>query len=1505
MRRRFFQLTILITSFVLCAPNVALAASLPSGAAHTTLLAGPVAQTQNIQLTATAAETPASKPAAEPGVRLVKSDENGLVLELATPDFKIERGESDNGPCDLVSVVGYGESGAPGWPRLPATGALVGIPPQARPTITILEAKQAPVAKRYNLCPAPQYIFDIEHPLEEPRLPNLVAVQDATAYSTNEFYPAELAQIVSVGKVRSQSVAQLRFNPFQYNAVSGELHYFQYIRVKLEFAQPKNTLALNIEPVPDEGAFEDVLSQMLVNYGEARQWRDRSSDLGESREITGNSVKLLANQPGYKLLVEQDGLYQVTYAELQTAGMGLGGVDPHTLQLFNQGQQVAIWVEGEADGSFDANDVILFYGQRLNTKHSDTNVYWLTWGITNGLRMASVDGAPGSAAPIPASFWTTMHMETDQWYQSNYPSGSNRDHWYWDLVLSTGSPVSRDYVTTLRPVTAPYSATVRGLLRGYSALTQHHTQIYLNGHLIEDAVWAAASEHPFAKTIPSPYLAEGENTITVVAGIGNSRDYVWVNWFEIDYGAAYSTTRDLFVFDGDQAGVWDYRVNGFTTSTLELLDVTMPSSPARILNAAIQPSGGGYDLTFQHAITSEHRYIALSLAQRLSPLRIERNAPSNLRSSANEADYIIITHADFYTAAQSLAAFRTAQGLRSAVVDVQDIYDEFSYGIYDPESIRSFLGYAYASWMSPAPAYVVLMGDGNYDPKNIYNRGEPSYIPPYLAEVDYWMGETAADNRYVCVSGVDVFPDMHLGRLPVKTSVEASALVAKIVDYEQNPAPGDWNQQVLFVADNPDNAGDFYYYSDVIADYYLPAPYTAQKVYYGRTHTDPTQARNTIISAINEGRLIVNYSGHGSTTGWASENLFRASNISTLANAGKLPLVVSMACLNGYFITPSPSSADYSSMAETFVRTAGKGAIASWSGTGLGLAYDHDFMNRGLFQAIFSNGVVELGPATTLGKLYLYSRTGGGRDQIDEYTLFGDPALRLNVLRADVGITQTVIAPNLPRPGDTITYTLAYSNAGPATAHHVVINAALPDALLNPTVASSGAAVTLHAGSRLVWDVEDLVAGAGGLITVTTFIDPVFVGVFTNIASIATSDVESDEANNTTGPVATTIYVPDLAIDLQSPSVAQAGALVTYTLVYSNIGEAVADGVVISHPLPLNLLNIAVTHTGAGVTAHPGQSFAWDVTDLAQGEGGIITISARVDPAAVGVLVNTANIVGGRLETNPDNNIAEPIVTQILAYDLAIALSGPSTAQAGALVTYTLTYTNSGDAAATGVVITDNLPTTLTNISFDYAGAVARPRAGTSFVWDIADLDTGEGGVITIVATVNATFAGTFANKALIAGAGAESNVQNNASELVSTYVGIPDLAIALRGPFRVKPGSQVVYTLKYANIGDAPAYRVVISDVLPIELVNASFVHKDSGITLKPGTRFVWTVARLAPGEEGVIIIIATIRPRFRGIIYNAASIGSASFEKERANNTALTRVIVGGHYEILAAFK
>jgi uncharacterized repeat protein (TIGR01451 family) len=495
----------------------------------------------------------------------------------------------------------------------------------------------------------------------------------------------------------------------------------------------------------------------------------------------------------------------------------------------------------------------------------------------------------------------------------------------------------------------------------------------------------------------------------------------------------------------------------------------------------------------------------------------------------------MITHSDFQQGLQPLAEhYESLPDLRVKVVDVQDVYDEFSGGILYPGAIRAFLAYALANW-DPAPSYVLLVGDGHYD--YIYNSSSTDleqYLPPYMAVVDPWLGEAATDNRYVSVSGEDAWPDMIIGRFPVNNQTEMQAMVAKTLAYQQGPIPGDWNKKILFVTDNPDDGGQFYDLADEIINDYLPDPYRAEagKIYYGLDpYFDPATTKAAILNTISEGRLMVSYTGHSAISWWAEEQLLRTSDLPSLTNTEIWPIMLPLTCLEGQF---SYRTSGFPSLSETIIRLPGKGAVAAWSATGYGVAAGHDYLQKGLFEAVFFDGVRHLGDATLAGKRFLWEQAGGGfRDLIETYVLLGDPLLRINALDADLRLNKTVEPVGQISSGDVLTYTLTFTNAGPSVAHSVVLSDVLPTSLIDVEILyESPEVVGRKPGERYVWEIEDLAPGAEGEIRLRATVDPsAGAGTVVNIAELRAAEPELKPSDNSVS-VSNEIVIPEWYIYL-------------------------------------------------------------------------------------------------------------------------------------------------------------------------------------------------------------------------------------------------------------------------------------------------------------------------------------------------------------------------------------
>ena len=291
--------------------------------------------------------------------------------------------------------------------------------------------------------------------------------------------------------------------------------------------------------------------------------------------------------------------------------------------------------------------------------------------------------------------------------------------------------------------------------------------------------------------------------------------------------------------------------------------------------------------------------------------------------------------------------------------------------------------------------------------------------------------------------GLDTMPDLALGRFPVNNITEASEMVNRVITYETGIPSGDWQKRIVFVADNPDPAGNFYAHSDEVANNLWPYPSFEQKVYYLSNYTNSTDMKNAIINGINQGALFVTYNGHSSKRTWG-DGFFDRVDINSLSNT-VFPIFLPMTCLEGQFINPG-----FISMGEQAVRTPGKGAVASFSPTGLGVATGHQFLYNTFFQAL-DGGETELGALTVAAKQALFESHSLFRDLLDTYILLGDPALHVQVPSANPGISKSVSPGGSIGPGDVLTYTLTYENTGLITATNTVITDILPAGLINPS----------------------------------------------------------------------------------------------------------------------------------------------------------------------------------------------------------------------------------------------------------------------------------------------------------------------------------------------------------------------------------------------------------------------------------------------------------------------
>jgi hypothetical protein len=917
-------------------------------------------------------------------LRLLSADEEALLLELTVADFQIETVTQVGRAYHRVIIPGTVQTTTPGEPQVPARGTLLGLPATEGVSVQVLEASYQ-VLRGYRLPPAPALRVlgdDVDAPLAE------ILTLDQDRYATDAFYPGRPVEIGHTGYLRDQAVAQVQFYPVQYNPVTGEVRLYRHIRARVTWeALPSTTTAETRWASP---AYENLLRSALLNYETLE--RPAVVEKASLSDAPGTEIAATSSPtPALKIGVAADGLYELTCGDLTGAGLDLSVVDPRTLKLSHRGVEILIYVPGEGDGVFDPSDSLLFYGTGLDDVYTTQNVYWLTAGGEDGQRMGTRDGTVSGSAPVATHFPGTLYAEQDTHYWVTMPNGQGQDHWFWDDKLT--APASRDYSLTLRNIsTAASTTTVRVRLKGRtgtSVYPDHHTRIYLNGIEIDDQLWDGFRVYDHQVTVPHSYLNEGHNTVRVegVGDTGAAVDQFYLNWIEVDYWATCVAESDELLFGAPGAGTFQFEVTGFSGADVGVFDVTDPAHVVRITNTTVVADGSGYKLQFEDTAQPETRYLALAPGGRRAPASLELDQPSSWKSPSNGADYILITHGDLYTSALRLADHRSALGLRVATVEVEDLYDEFNDGIFNPQAIRNFLAYTYDHWTAPAPTYVLLLGGASYDYRDLLDLERVNYVPTQIIETDE-LGQTPSDNWFVRVNGTDILPDMFIGRLTAQDHSEAEDVVDKVIYYEEHPPDDSWNTQVLLVADDE---AVFEIISEQLAGL-LPFYYTANKVYTGDYPPgDPTA---DITGHINAGSVLVNYAGHGNVDRWGSwsdGHIFNRADVTALNNAHKLPVVSVANCLNGYFAGKNVS------MAEEFLLRDDRGAAAVWAPSGLGYPSGHQVLMGEFYEAIFQDDQYALGAATTAAKIATYGQSSFWGELVETFVLFGDPATPLGI----------------------------------------------------------------------------------------------------------------------------------------------------------------------------------------------------------------------------------------------------------------------------------------------------------------------------------------------------------------------------------------------------------------------------------------------------------------------------------------------------------------------------
>ncbi|MCG3209107.1 MAG: hypothetical protein FOGNACKC_02726 [Anaerolineae bacterium] len=930
----------------------------------------------------------------------IQADDRRVTVTWTPPPVTVAEVTANGQTFSRPNIAGLPAGGEPGQPSLPVYTGLVGLPPGGGAVLRVIELETELVSLPHPPLPAPT---PLPVSFSDPTAANfggpVSTTPDSAIYNADALFPATVAQLGEPRQVRNRRVASLSIFPARVDPVSRQMEVVRFIRLEVVFDQPEPpSLAAQTEA----DSFAGALAATLLNPAATGWTVSTPATPAPAPQLTAAAAGSVL-----KLVVKERGLYAITYADLQAAGWPVATLNPQSVQVSYGASfsPAAILFEGESDGVFNPGDRILFYAEPTFSRYTDEDVYFLSYNQPAPPRMASRSGNP-QGLPAGAA-WLTRHAEANTVYESLY-AGYNGDHWYWNDLRQPDKTAASYALSLAAPQTGGPNATLTVWMRGVTnpAINpDHKVRVQVNGVVVGEDVWDGALARQAQFSVPANLLLAGNNQIRLsLPGVGTVVEKTLVDAVELKYPTASGSSGQLY-FNSD-TGQKQTTLAGWSSANLQVFDVSSPLQPKLVTGVQLTPVSGKTNLTIGDANADAAGYLVVPDNQLKSPLRIE---PANLLADPPAgADYIIITHPNFAAAVAPLAAHRANSGLRVVTVTTAQVYDSFGGGRMSAEAIKAYLQHAYQSWPSPKPLYVLLVGDGSYDFKNYSGYNPATYLPPFLAQVDPWWGETAADNRLVTFDGNN-FPDMLVGRLPVNSAAEATVVVNKIIRYETQPPIGPWNSRHLFVSgDRLDEetllvSEIFRIHADSGYNK-LSSPAVGYRYYYDPDisstlpyiYSNNVTLRQQFVSAFNGGAGVVAFNGHSSWHQWNADPVFRWSlvaadnDVDHLKNDNRLPVVLEMTCFTGFFHHPQ-----YPTMDESLLRKSGGGAIAVWGATGLGVASGHDHLQDGFYDAILLSQHPQLGAAVLAGKLQLLA-SGLNLDLLDTFTLFGDPAQKLN-----------------------------------------------------------------------------------------------------------------------------------------------------------------------------------------------------------------------------------------------------------------------------------------------------------------------------------------------------------------------------------------------------------------------------------------------------------------------------------------------------------------------------
>lgn len=827
------------------------------------------------------------------GVVILSQTSKAIKLEITPPSLDFEQSSHD-ASYEVLTQLGYSQTAVEGEASLPRKTILIDVDDYLE-SAELIDANISEAIMNGKLIAPTLTYKKINDVLTEE------FILSENYYENNELLPNNYFEVIpNLLANNGRKYLKIEVSPVKYNPVTRELHY---------------------------------ASKIILDIGfDGNDW-DSSDDY--SKKLAVNSY---ANT--IKIGVKEEGAYSLTLKEMRELNVNfpIEGSQISDLRLYYQNKEIPIEIEALADTFSDEDDRILFI-----LKKDETKIQYLTLSDNDllesddsPLRISHYDGTPNGNSKLDNDNIVTKKFEENFIYIDGESIGDTKDHYFWQQIFNYPgkSKFSEDITINDFDLDNLRNARITFELKGapgnIGSIFDHHVRLKINNEIVDDRIIENNSRNKVSFDISTEFLNNGLNNIEleVLGTFATNGEYdrIYINNFEIEY-VNNSQSNDQIIYSTELLNI-DHTLKDFGSSDIYIFNYNDTDNIQRIINPHIYNNLAKYNIDFylgDELLNDEKLTIFATtdeMLKKVYSLEINNGDSSKIKASRG-SELIILGARDLLELSDDFVAHKKSQGLTVKLVNIDDVYNEFSHSEASGLAIKNFIKFVTSNW-EIKPRYLLVLGDSSLDPNdyNVYENDDEDNINkeaqtiPSLMSVGRFM-DFYSDNNLVRENDKSL---LAIGRIPSNDKKLIKNYLQKVIKYENGEISPSLTKKTSFISDL--DQGYYENFDKKIEAFATTLSHFNSDLLKYSNYSDKLEMREKIIEEFDSDSFILNFLGHGASDRFG-DALFTTNHALQLNNS-KLPIVTMWNCEATFFFDPTKSE---QSLGESLIFNQDAGAI--------------------------------------------------------------------------------------------------------------------------------------------------------------------------------------------------------------------------------------------------------------------------------------------------------------------------------------------------------------------------------------------------------------------------------------------------------------------------------------------------------------------------------------------------------------------------------------------------